>query len=98
MYTGAVKTALINDYLTRFIEGSEKDPERLPMESSVFQKMFETYDITPRFADFLTRQHMPGRAVHYVPGSRELARHGMAHATTYHLYLTTHIQKSGILQ
>jgi hypothetical protein len=44
----------------------------------MFEKLFDTYNITPRFVDFLVRQHMPGRAVHHAPGSRELTRHGMA--------------------
>lgn len=52
------------------------DPERLPVESSMLEEIFSTYDVTPRFADFLVRQHMPGRAIHTVSGSRDLDRHG----------------------
>lgn len=52
------------------------DPERLPVESSMLEEIFSTYDITPRFADFLFRQHMPGRAIHVAYGSRDLERHG----------------------
>lgn len=58
-----------------FIEGIEADPERLPLESSMLEEIFSTYDITPRFADFLVRQHMPGRAIHTISGSRDLERH-----------------------
>jgi hypothetical protein len=59
------------------IDGSELTPEAIPFESQLLEEIFDIYDITPRFADFLTRQHMPGRAVHHIPGTRNLARHGI---------------------
>jgi len=57
----------------RFIDAIHDDPERLPITSTLLQHLFDVYEISPRFANLIKRQHMPGRALHYDETGQPLA-------------------------
>ncbi|MCJ1355916.1 MAG: hypothetical protein MMC33_005909 [Icmadophila ericetorum] len=77
--------ALINDDSIRetrkprkrfiFLDGIQHDPNRLPITSDRLKLIFSTYNITPRFAGFLARQHVPGRTVYYEKDTQKPLQH-----------------------
>lgn len=48
-----------------FLDGDENDSERLPITRSTLQSVHTTYDITPRFAFYLSRQQQASSSTHH---------------------------------
>lgn len=63
-----------------FLDRIERDPDRLPVTSTLFRQMFDMYNITPFFAGYLSRQLVSSRTIHYDQESRKPQRYG---ARTY---------------
>lgn len=59
-----------------FLDGNENDAERLPITSNALQYVFETYNISHRFAFFLSMQRMAGASMHYETDSTQPRRLG----------------------
>ncbi|CAF9927216.1 MAG: hypothetical protein ALECFALPRED_003648 [Alectoria fallacina] len=59
-----VKTDPPGSYDTRviFVDCVPKDKDRLSLISAHLRSIFNTFDISPRFAGYISRQHMPGSA------------------------------------
>lgn len=47
-----------------FIDAIAEKPDLLPVTESILRDIFDVFNVSPRFADNLSRQHMPGRATH----------------------------------
>lgn len=48
-----------------FLDGNEHDPERLPITSESLKLVHHTYDITPRFSFYMSRQQMVGHSLRH---------------------------------
>ncbi|KAI1335996.1 hypothetical protein F5Y15DRAFT_427552 [Xylariaceae sp. FL0016] len=46
-----------------FLDGIPDQPDILPITESLLHAVFEKLDVSPRFMDNLSRQHMPGREI-----------------------------------
>ena len=62
--------------LYRFVDCVQKDQERLSVVSADLRSIFETFDISPRFAGYISRQHMPGSATRFDQTTDKPHRHG----------------------
>lgn len=86
-----VKNDQPGSYDTRviFVDCVQKDQERLSVFSADLRSIFETFDISPRFAGFISRQHMPGSATRfdettYKPHQHELWYSAVIRSNWYH--------------
>ncbi|CAD6589452.1 MAG: hypothetical protein ASARMPREDX12_003838 [Alectoria sarmentosa] len=72
-----VKTDPPGSYDTRiiFVDCVPKDKDRLSLISAHLRSIFNTFDISPRFADYISRQHMPGSATRFDPATSKPYQH-----------------------
>ncbi|KAK9791968.1 hypothetical protein SCARD494_07375 [Seiridium cardinale] len=47
-----------------FLDAINEKPDFLPVTESLLRDIFDVFDVSPRFSDNLSRQHMPGRCTH----------------------------------
>jgi len=52
------------------------DQERLSVTSPVLRTIFDVYRISPRFAGYISRQHMPGNATRFDQNTYQAHQHG----------------------
>ena len=69
-------TLTISSLLYRFVDCIQKDQERLSVTSTVLNTIFDAFNISPRFAGFISRQHMPGSATRFDPSTYKPRQHG----------------------
>lgn len=75
---------IFNDYSTltfsfpssSFVDRIQKDQERLSVTAAVLNAIFDAFDISPRFAGFISRQHMPGSDTRFDPPTYKPRQHG----------------------
>ncbi len=72
----------------RFIDCIQKDQEKLSITSKLLRTIFDAYDISPRFAGFISRQHMPGSATEFDKSTFEPSSHGRSVSSLVFVYLT----------
>lgn len=59
-----------------FVDCIQKDQERLSVTAGVLNAIFDVFDISPRFAGFISRQHMPGSDTRFDPSTYKPRQHG----------------------
>ena len=60
----------------RFVDCVQIDEERLSLTSADLRSIFDSFDISPRFAGFISRQHMPGSATQFDHMTHKPDQHG----------------------
>lgn len=81
MYVVSLAKALCHTYLCqsltrthRFLDGDGNNAESLPITSNALQHIFETYNISHRFAFFPSKQRTASASMHYETESQQPRR------------------------
>ena len=76
-------TLTIFTWIYRFVDCVQKDQERLSVTSATLNTVFDAFNISPRFAGFVSRQHMPGSATRFDQSTYKPRQHGRCKCSLY---------------